>query len=50
MMGMHGEQWVNTAIQEADLIIALGMRFDDSRDGNLKTYTARARQIHVELE
>jgi len=50
MMGMHGEQWVNTAIQEADLIIALGMRFDDRVTGNLKTYTAQARKIHVELD
>ena len=38
MMGMHGEAWVNTAIQEADLLIALGMRFDDRVTGNLKTY------------
>ena len=29
MMGMHGEAWVNQAIQQADLLIALGMRFDD---------------------
>ena len=43
MMGMHGEAWVNTAIQEADLLIALGMRFDDRVTGNLKTY-ARQRQ------
>ena len=35
---MHGEAWVNTAIQEADLLIALGMRFDDRVTGNLKTY------------
>ena len=33
MMGMHGEAWVNTAIQEADLLIALGMRFDDRVTG-----------------
>src|SRR4030095_5256566 len=38
MMGMHGEAWVNTAIQEADLLIALGMRFDDRVTGNLRTY------------
>ncbi|HTN92163.1 MAG TPA: thiamine pyrophosphate-binding protein, partial [Sorangium sp.] len=37
MMGMHGEAWVNHAIQEADLLIALGMRFDDRVTGNLKT-------------
>jgi acetolactate synthase-1/2/3 large subunit len=50
MMGMHGEAWVNTAIQEADLIIALGMRFDDRVTGNLKTYAAKAKKIHVELD
>ncbi len=38
MMGMHGEAWVNTAIQEADLLLAFGMRFDDRVTGNLKTY------------
>lgn len=32
MMGMHGEAWVNTAIQEADLLVACGMRFDDRVD------------------
>ena len=33
MMGMHGEAWVNHAIQEADLLIACGMRFDDRVTG-----------------
>src|SRR6266478_6906302 len=33
MMGMHGEAWLNTTIQEADLLIALGMRFDDRVTG-----------------
>ena len=41
---MHGEAWVNTAIQEADLLIALGMRFDDRVTGNLKTYAPHARR------
>jgi acetolactate synthase-1/2/3 large subunit len=50
MMGMHGEAWVNKAIQEADLIIALGMRFDDRVTGNLKTYAPNAKKIHVELD
>ncbi len=50
MMGMHGEAWVNTAIQESDLIVALGMRFDDSVTGNLKTYAPHAKKIHVELD
>jgi acetolactate synthase-1/2/3 large subunit len=35
MMGMHGEAWVNHAIQEADLLVALGMRFDDRVTGDL---------------
>lgn len=50
MMGMHGEAWVNTAIQEADLLIALGMRFDDRVTGNLTTYAQNAKKIHVELD
>jgi len=50
MMGMHGESWVNAAIQQADLIIALGMRFDDRVTGNLATYARGARKIHVELD
>jgi acetolactate synthase-1/2/3 large subunit len=50
MMGMHGEAWVNTAIQEADLLIALGMRFDDRVTGNLKTYAPNARKIHVDID
>jgi acetolactate synthase-1/2/3 large subunit len=50
MMGMHGEAWVNHAIQEADLLIALGMRFDDRVTGNLKTYAPAARKIHVDID
>src|SRR6187401_1134673 len=50
MMGMHGEAWVNNAIQEADLLIALGMRFDDRVTGNLKTYARNAKKIHVDID
>jgi acetolactate synthase I/II/III large subunit len=50
MMGMHGEAWVNHCIQEADLLIALGMRFDDRVTGNLKTYATGAKKIHVEID
>jgi acetolactate synthase-1/2/3 large subunit len=50
MMGMHGEAWVNHAIQEADLLIALGMRFDDRVTGNLKTYATNAKKIHAEID
>ncbi len=50
MMGMHGEAWVNAAIQQSDLLIALGMRFDDRVTGNLKTYAPKAKKIHVEID
>jgi acetolactate synthase-1/2/3 large subunit len=50
MMGMHGEAWVNTAIQEADLLLAFGMRFDDRVTGNLKTYAPHARKIHIDID
>src|SRR5947208_8038223 len=50
MMGMHGEAWVNNAIQQADLLIALGMRFDDRVTGNLKTYAPTAKKIHVDID
>ncbi|NPV75294.1 MAG: biosynthetic-type acetolactate synthase large subunit [Anaerolineae bacterium] len=50
MMGMHGEAWVNMAIQEADLLIAFGMRFDDRVTGNLKTYAPKARKIHFDID
>jgi acetolactate synthase-1/2/3 large subunit len=50
MMGMHGEAWVNHAIQEADLLIAVGMRFDDRVTGDLRTYARDARKIHIEID
>jgi acetolactate synthase-1/2/3 large subunit len=50
MMGMHGEAWVNAAIQEADLLIAAGMRFDDRVTGNLRTYAVDAKKIHLEID
>jgi acetolactate synthase-1/2/3 large subunit len=50
MMGMHGEAWVNTAIQESDLLLAFGMRFDDRVTGNLKTYAPTAKKIHIEID
>ena len=50
MLGMHGEMWVNHAVQEADLIIALGMRFDDRVTGAPHTFAPDAKKIHVELD
>ncbi len=50
MMGMHGEAYVNQAIAGADLLIALGMRFDDRVTGNLKTYAKNAKVIHFDID
>jgi acetolactate synthase-1/2/3 large subunit len=50
MIGMHGDSWVNHAIQEADLLIAMGMRFDDRATGNLATFATQAQKIHFEID
>jgi acetolactate synthase-1/2/3 large subunit len=50
MMGMHGEAWVNHAIQQSDLLIACGMRFDDRVTGTLATYAPNAKKIHIEID
>ena len=50
MMGMHGEAWVNHAIQEADLLLAFGMRFDDRVTGNIKTYAPKREKIHIDID
>jgi acetolactate synthase-1/2/3 large subunit len=50
MMGMHGEAWVNRAIQEADLLLALGMRFDDRVTGDPSKYAPGAKKIHLEID
>ncbi|MCC6615093.1 MAG: biosynthetic-type acetolactate synthase large subunit [Anaerolineae bacterium] len=50
MMGMHGVAASNLAIQEADLLIALGMRFDDRVTGNIKTYSPNSKKIHVDID
>jgi acetolactate synthase I/II/III large subunit len=49
-MGMHGWKHVNRAIQAADLLIALGMRFDDRVTGKVSTYAPNARIVHVDID
>ena len=49
-LGMHGNYSANTLTNEADLIIAIGMRFDDRVTGNLKKYAKNARIIHIEID
>jgi acetolactate synthase I/II/III large subunit len=50
MMGMHGEAWVNQAIQRSDLLLSFGMRFDDRVTGKLDTYAPNARKIHIDID
>ena len=49
-MGMHGWKHVNRAIQSADLLFAIGMRFDDRVTGNVRTYAPYARIVHVDID
>jgi len=50
MMGMHGQPAANYAIQEADLLIACGMRFDDRVTGDVNQYATQAKKIHIEID
>ena len=50
MLGMHGNYAPNVLTNQADLIIAIGMRFDDRVTGNLKKYAPDARIIHIEID
>ncbi len=49
-LGMHGNVGPNKLTNEADVIIAIGMRFDDRVTGNLKKYAGNARIIHIEID
>jgi len=50
MMGMHGEAHCNLAIQNSDLLLAFGMRFDDRVTGTLSTYAPGAKKIHIDID
>lgn len=50
MLGMHGTWTANHAMQDADLIVALGVRFDDRVTGRVETFAPRAKIIHVEID
>jgi len=50
LLGMHGNYGPNLLTNEADLIIAIGMRFDDRVTGNLKKYATKATIIHIEID
>jgi acetolactate synthase-1/2/3 large subunit len=50
MGGMHGEAYTNQALQQADLIIALGSRFDDRLTSSVSAFAPRAKIIHVDID
>lgn len=50
MPGMHGEVHVNRAIQQADVVVGVGLRFDDRVTGNTASFAPRAKIIHIDLD
>jgi acetolactate synthase-1/2/3 large subunit len=50
MGGMHGSVYANKAIDDADLLIAIGMRFDDRLTGNISSFAPKAHIIHIDLD
>ena len=50
MPGMHGMYWNNIAIGEADLVMGIGMRFDDRVTGRLKDFAPHAKIIHIDID
>lgn len=50
MLGMHGTQAANLAVQQCDLLICLGARFDDRVTGDLAKFAAKAKVIHVDID
>jgi acetolactate synthase-1/2/3 large subunit len=50
MLGMHGTRYANYAIQESDLILAVGARFDDRVTGKIASFAPRAKIIHMDVD
>jgi len=50
MLGMHGSAYANYAVQECDLLIAVGARFDDRVTGKLKTFAPHAKVVHIDID
>ena len=50
MLGMHGQPAANWAMDEADLIVAIGARFDDRVTGDLDEFAPRAKVVHIDLD
>ncbi|HEY0866318.1 MAG TPA: biosynthetic-type acetolactate synthase large subunit, partial [Fimbriimonas sp.] len=50
MMGMHGEATATLAVQEADLVLGIGSRFDDRLTGDTKTFAPKAKIVHFDID
>jgi acetolactate synthase-1/2/3 large subunit len=50
MAGMHGSEMANTTLSKADLVLALGIRFDDRLTGNINQFCPQAQFIHIDIE
>jgi acetolactate synthase-1/2/3 large subunit len=50
MLGMHGSAYANYAVQECDLLIAVGARFDDRVTGKIATFAPHAKIIHIDID
>jgi acetolactate synthase-1/2/3 large subunit len=50
MLGMHGTYYANMAISHCDLLIAVGVRFDDRVTGNIETFAANAKIVHIDID
>ncbi len=50
MLGMHGTYWANQAVNNCDLLISLGARFDDRVTGNLDSFSPYSKKIHVDID
>ncbi len=50
MLGMHGTYYANYAVQDSDLLIAVGARFDDRVTGKLEAFAPHAKIIHIDID
>jgi len=50
MLGLHGLPWANLAVQEADLLIGMGVRFDDRVTGNVDKFAPKAKIVHLDID
>ena len=50
MLGMHGTVFANFAVDQSDLLLAFGVRFDDRVTGKLETFASNAKIVHIDID